>query len=732
VLFRSGRVLGKRPPFERAHPLYALVETLGSDEDAAQAAMERFLEACLGDGTVSDAVVAQSTEQAKGLWAFREAISELVAVLAPAVNFDVSVALPQMGAPPMAPPQMGGPQMGGPPPGMPPGGPQPPMAGPAPVTGMRPQMSGPPPMMGGPQPAAMPGGAPMQLPAGGGPPPPPQGQPPGPMGPPPGPGAQFRAPMSWEDITRAVVQANPGARQEVIAAAVSKAMPLMTMDSQQQWRIIQAQLMQERIQQQGELGRGRIETTQRGQDIASGDRRMVEEGRGQRFTEGEQGKTDRLMATLDERDRLAQENQQLKRDLERMRQTGQGERLDTQEAGRDRRLGVQEQGRGERLETQEAGRAGRLDTQEAARNWSAELSADTRKAIQQLSVTARKELSAKVEAGRDRRAELSDSTKREIASMNAANKKELTEYLEAGRTERAGAAEAGRTQRFEEGEAGKASRLDTTEAGRTARAGAAEAGRDRRANWSADTRQAIASMTDATKRELFGEAEAGRTSRAGLSASARAEIAKLNATTRRELTEYLEGGRTERAEQARTSREGEGAANRAQRSELAGVREQRLDKGLDLRQQQLKERMREFDTRTQEKAAELSRKVDQDQQKAMAAQTKRDDKSRDTAITEWDKSQRAYDAYMRNVISAATNLSGPEKKKRLEELDAEFKRFLNTKEELSKQGGGSSVSDRIGAAGTGMGGPAAATRQRARSADGREVEWDGTAWVPVK
>jgi FAD/FMN-containing dehydrogenase len=94
----AGKALGKRSPFERAHPLYALVETLGSDEDAAQAAMERFLETCLGDGTVSDAVVAQSTEQAKGLWTFREAISELVGVMAPAVNFDVSVALPQMGA----------------------------------------------------------------------------------------------------------------------------------------------------------------------------------------------------------------------------------------------------------------------------------------------------------------------------------------------------------------------------------------------------------------------------------------------------------------------------------------------------------------------------------------------------------------------------------------------------------------------------------------------------------
>jgi FAD/FMN-containing dehydrogenase len=94
----AAKALGRSSPFERAHPLYALVETLGADAATAQAAMERFLEDCLADGTVSDAVLAQSTEQARGLWAFREAISELVGVMGPAVNFDVSIALPQMGA----------------------------------------------------------------------------------------------------------------------------------------------------------------------------------------------------------------------------------------------------------------------------------------------------------------------------------------------------------------------------------------------------------------------------------------------------------------------------------------------------------------------------------------------------------------------------------------------------------------------------------------------------------
>ena len=94
----AGRTIGKASPFDRAHPLYALVETLGTDEARATAAMDGFLESCLAAGTLVDAVVAQSLEQARGLWAYREAIADLVNEHAPAVNFDISIPLPQMGA----------------------------------------------------------------------------------------------------------------------------------------------------------------------------------------------------------------------------------------------------------------------------------------------------------------------------------------------------------------------------------------------------------------------------------------------------------------------------------------------------------------------------------------------------------------------------------------------------------------------------------------------------------
>jgi FAD/FMN-containing dehydrogenase len=94
----AARTLGKNSPFDRPHPLYALVDTLGADAARTGEALDAFLESCLADGTLSDAVVAQSLEQARGLWAYREAISELINEHAPAVNFDISIPLPHMGA----------------------------------------------------------------------------------------------------------------------------------------------------------------------------------------------------------------------------------------------------------------------------------------------------------------------------------------------------------------------------------------------------------------------------------------------------------------------------------------------------------------------------------------------------------------------------------------------------------------------------------------------------------
>ena len=92
----SAEVIGAASPFAEAHPLYVLIETLGGDAEGGAAAVERFLEAALEDGTVVDAVVAASLDQAARLWAFREGIAELLPRVRPYATFDVSVAMPLM------------------------------------------------------------------------------------------------------------------------------------------------------------------------------------------------------------------------------------------------------------------------------------------------------------------------------------------------------------------------------------------------------------------------------------------------------------------------------------------------------------------------------------------------------------------------------------------------------------------------------------------------------------
>ena len=56
----SAESLGRASPFALRHPLYALVETQGADAAAGSAAVERLLAEAIADGTVADAVLAQS------------------------------------------------------------------------------------------------------------------------------------------------------------------------------------------------------------------------------------------------------------------------------------------------------------------------------------------------------------------------------------------------------------------------------------------------------------------------------------------------------------------------------------------------------------------------------------------------------------------------------------------------------------------------------------------------
>ena len=89
---------GLRLPFHDAHPVYVLLETLGTDEHAERMALETNLEAALESGVVADVIVAKSMDDAKRLWAYRESIGELLGRLKPFAAFDVGIPMPAMDA----------------------------------------------------------------------------------------------------------------------------------------------------------------------------------------------------------------------------------------------------------------------------------------------------------------------------------------------------------------------------------------------------------------------------------------------------------------------------------------------------------------------------------------------------------------------------------------------------------------------------------------------------------
>jgi hypothetical protein len=218
------------------------------------------------------------------------------------------------GLPP--PPTMGG--IPGPPGpaahgGMPGYQPPPGFVNPTRIAGQPQNLTGPPIPPGGmaargPMPGAGGGAAPPMAPPG----PPPQPPSGGPGGPPTGiPPMQS---MDWRQVAQMVAQANPGAPPEVIAAAVTKAIPLMNSDSQQQWRMVQAQLAEQRISQ----GYDRLDETRRAHEATEAGRTAGREERQREFDNREQ----RLNKALDFRmDTKATELQQ-RADAARQRATG--------------------------------------------------------------------------------------------------------------------------------------------------------------------------------------------------------------------------------------------------------------------------------------------------------------------------------------------------------------------------------------------------------------------------
>jgi len=88
---------GALPPLAGS-PWHLLVELSGAGEEAGlRAALGDFLEQMLASGAISDAVVAQSGEQAKRLWALRENISEAQKIEGISIKHDISVPISRIG-----------------------------------------------------------------------------------------------------------------------------------------------------------------------------------------------------------------------------------------------------------------------------------------------------------------------------------------------------------------------------------------------------------------------------------------------------------------------------------------------------------------------------------------------------------------------------------------------------------------------------------------------------------
>ncbi len=83
---------GSVAPFDRRPPYAVLVEVSDHDsEDHARALLEALLTDALGQGSIADAVVAESVARSRALWALRENISEAQAAEGKNIKHDISV-----------------------------------------------------------------------------------------------------------------------------------------------------------------------------------------------------------------------------------------------------------------------------------------------------------------------------------------------------------------------------------------------------------------------------------------------------------------------------------------------------------------------------------------------------------------------------------------------------------------------------------------------------------------
>ena len=89
-------VTKKKRPLGGDHPFYCLIETSGSNSEHDSEKLEQFLEHVMGEGIVSDGVLAQDETQIKSLWSWREGIPESLGHWGGVYKYDVSIPLSQL------------------------------------------------------------------------------------------------------------------------------------------------------------------------------------------------------------------------------------------------------------------------------------------------------------------------------------------------------------------------------------------------------------------------------------------------------------------------------------------------------------------------------------------------------------------------------------------------------------------------------------------------------------
>jgi len=91
--------LGQRPrPMPLGHPVYALVEAMGGNENADSELFQAALMELVDNGLIADAVIAQSAREREALWAVREDLQPGYAPLQPFLPYDVSMPVADMPA----------------------------------------------------------------------------------------------------------------------------------------------------------------------------------------------------------------------------------------------------------------------------------------------------------------------------------------------------------------------------------------------------------------------------------------------------------------------------------------------------------------------------------------------------------------------------------------------------------------------------------------------------------